>query len=237
MFSVLFVEDDADFCEEISEYLERYKISTTFTTDIISITRKLKEINPDLLILDQFIVGQDTLVAIPDIRKEYSGGIVVFTGNLNAVDRIVALECGADDFISKQCDPREFLARLRSVLRRVKAPALKSDQNATEAPSQRWVLDRVRGIVQAPNGEIVRMTSTEFAFLLYAETRAGSLMTRDQISQAIFRRVNSPTDRSVDNIRGRGYVFIGLNKVDGTNDADAHTDMDQDTEITSSRTP
>ena len=134
MFSVLFVEDDVDFSAELAEYLSRYCIVAHFMTRIEGLGEKLQEVRPDILVLDQFIVGRDTLLEIPKIRAHFGGGIVVFTGNLNAVDRIVGLECGADDFISKQCDSREFVARLRAVLRRVKSDEAPQTQAAAPQP-------------------------------------------------------------------------------------------------------
>ncbi len=247
MTTILFVEDDQDLCNEMSDYLNKYKIESHFTSDISDLPVQIKALNPDLLVLDQFIVGQDTLLIIPELRPIYHGGIVVFTGNLNLVDRIVALECGADDFISKGCDPREFVARLRSVLRRVGATSAAPQQIVHEAESVteeaetgRWIFDATRGSLQAPSGAIIRMTGTEFDFIHYAERRAGELMTREQISTDIFQRKYLSYDRAVDNmlsrirklldphlngdsafrsIRGRGYVFIGLNRNGNKKDA------------------
>ena len=242
MFSVLFVEDDVDFSAELAEYLSRYCIVAHFMTRIEGLGEKLQEVRPDILVLDQFIVGRDTLLEIPKIRAHFGGGIVVFTGNLNAVDRIVGLECGADDFISKQCDSREFVARLRAVLRRVKSDEAPQTQAAAPQPGgwaaaatngNRWIFDTTRATVCSPTGTILRLTGTEFDFLMFVEQHAGELLTRDEISKAIFRRSYSSFDRAVDNmlsrlrkilsphlngdsafrsVRGMGYIFAGLNR-------------------------
>ena len=237
MFTVLLIEDDLDFCAEISEYLSRYKIAVSVESDISDLQGKIRTLNPDLLVLDQFIVGQDTLQLIPAIREYYSGGIVVFTGNVSLVDRVVALESGADDFITKQSDPRELLARLRSVYRRVRGEDLRHPHEESHAPleedeSSLWKLDWARGEVRTPSGMSVRMTGTEFNFLMYSEERAGQLMSRAEISRDILHRSTTTSDRVIDNmvchvrklldphldgdhafrtVRGRGYVFIGLN--------------------------
>lgn len=252
MFSVLFVEDDVEFSMELAEYLSRYCIVSHFVTQIDGLADRLRESRPDILVLDQFVVGRDALLEIPKIRGGFSGGIVVFTGNLNAVDRIVGLECGADDFISKLCDPREFVARLRAVLRRVKSEEAETAALEPSAVSDvlgssgnRWTFDTTRGTVSSPEGVPLKLTGTEFDFLMFAEQHAGQLLTSDQISQAIFRRSYSPFDRAVVNmlsrlrkvlaphlngesafrsVRGVGYIFSSLNHPQGNvRDAEVRT--------------
>ncbi len=240
MCVVLFVEDEIEFYEETAEYLARYGITSHHLASIVGLKDKLATLRPDLLVLDQFIVGRDTLSEISEIRPIYHGGIVVFTGNLNEVDRIVALECGADDFISKQSSLREFVARLRSVLRRVKFVQFVGVEPEASSVSVSqpvvsgglWDFDSVRGTIRTPLGVVIKMTGTEFEFLRYMEAHAGQVLTRDQICKDIFHRKYSADDRAVDNmlsrirkllhphlsvenpfrsIRGSGYVFAGLN--------------------------
>lgn len=240
MLTALFIEDDSEFSSEISDYLLRYKIDVTVQPDITDLRDRISALKPDLLVLDQFVIGQDTSQLIPVIREYYSGGIVIFTGNLSLVDRVVALESGADDFISKQIDPREFLARLRSVHRRVNGDDQKRRLGSNDAEpvknhgGGRWRLDWLRAEVQAPDGATIRMTGTEFSFLTYAEDRAGKLLTRADITRDVFDRATTGSGRVIDNmvshirklldphlngdqafraVRGQGYVFIGLNNV------------------------
>jgi len=207
--SVLLVDDDDSFATEFSDYLGLHGLSTTRMESLEGIAERLKVIRPNLLILDQFLAGVDTLTMVGRMREQFSSGIVVLTGNEELQDRVVGLELGADDFISKTQSPREILARLRAVLRRVDLVRSTAVGEFTGVPTPAppdqspWKLDTLRREVRSPDGVPVPLTSTEFNLLAYLKAREGEPVSRDDLSMAILRRGFVPFDRSLDNLVGR----------------------------------
>jgi DNA-binding response OmpR family regulator len=194
---------------------------------------------PQLVVLDQFVGDQDSLTILAQLRKGYLGGVVVLTGNDEQVDRVIGLELGADDFVSKAQPAREILARLRAVLRRAMPPAELPVAPAVPArdakPAAAWTFDTRRRELLAPGGTAVSLTAMEFELLAYLHAREGTVVSRDELSEAILRRKFSPLDRSLDNlvariraalkpfegdrnaiksVRGAGYVFVGFDATD-----------------------
>ena len=95
------------------------------------------------MILDQFLEAVDSLATIQQLRQRFSGGLMILTGNTEPADRIVGLELGADDYVSKLTTPREILARVRSLLRRPRRPAEQAKPSPPPAADQ-WRLDKTR---------------------------------------------------------------------------------------------
>jgi DNA-binding response OmpR family regulator len=153
---------------------------------------------------------------------------MVLTGHPERADRAVAPEIGADDVISRSVGPREFLTRLRAVLRRAPPRAGRDNQLPQVSPGGRWRIDTRRLEVRAPDGTLLALTRTEFQALVVLMRKAGDLVTRDHVSLTVLGRRFWPLDRSVDNmvsrvrkalephlggqpsissVRGKGYVF------------------------------
>jgi len=237
MYTVCFVEDEKDFAAEVAEYLSRHGFTVDHRDNLRDAVAWIKHAQPDLVVLDQFIGSDDALSIIPTLREQqFQGGIVVLTNNVSSFDKVVALECGADDFVGKADDFRVVLARLRAVLRRYKVERLQKDDGVVANAGDRlgaWEIDPLRGVLKAPDGNVIRLTNAEFLTLQYLENHAGMLVTREEISKALNNRALSPFDRTVDNvlsrlrraletykgpvpdirpIRGKGYMFTGLNR-------------------------
>jgi DNA-binding response OmpR family regulator len=225
--TVLLVEDDASFAEELAEFLAAHGLKAVVLDSLVDLARRVQELQPDVLVLDQFVSGRDALPLLPELRGIFAGGIMVLTGNLDQTDRVVALEVGADDFIAKSVGPRELLARLRAVLRRAQLHA-GGGKPPQARPGGRWRIDTRRLEVHAPDGSLLPLTRTEFHALVVLMQKAGELLTRDHVSLTVLGRRFSPLDRSVDNmisrvrkalephlggqssissVRGKGYVF------------------------------
>jgi DNA-binding response OmpR family regulator len=233
MYSICLIEDNEDFTQETVEYLGNHGFDVSHHSSAQGMVEWVSGINPDLAVLDQFVDGADCVTMIPALRQHFASGIVVLTGNQSKIDRIVALECGADDFVDKAAGPRELLARLRAIIRRLH-PTTEGAGAGTEPSSHTdsgWSANRLMETLEAPNGRSVRLTGAEFATLMYLEDRAGQPVSRAELSESICRRPYSSSDRSVDNIvsrvrkaldscgvpapvirpvRGVGYVFSGL---------------------------
>ncbi len=161
MSTIVLVEDDAPFAEELVEFLTAHGLRTIWFPGMSGRIAEIVQLQPDLLVLDQLVAGHDWLTLLPELRRVYPGGVVVLTSNTDPVDRIVALETGADDFVAKSLGPRELLARLRAVLRRV-GPGVQP----APPPSARWVIDTRRHLLVAPDGTPMKLTSTEFEALV-----------------------------------------------------------------------
>lgn len=228
MAAVVLVEDDPPYAEELVEFLHRHGMKVVWFRSFGEMAANIRRLSPNLLVLDQFVAGQDAVMLLPDLRRGYGGGILLLTGNQDPTDRIVALETGADDFVAKSLGPRELIARMRAVLRRLGS---RSDMPVRQAQAGQWVIDGRRNKVQAPNGISIHLTNTELEMLIYLINNSGRLISRDELSAAVLRRGYLPEDRSVDNmlsrirvilrpyvrdghvirsVRGRGYLFTGL---------------------------
>jgi DNA-binding response OmpR family regulator len=242
MLPIVIVEDDDAFGEELSEFLGAHGFAVSWGRTLDVLYALIDAAKPELVILDQFVNGRDVLNDLHTIRRRFAGGLVILTGNPREVDRIIALEEGADDVILKSVSPREMLARLRAVERRTNRSNHAGEPPARAAGStSRWSIDAKWHLLRTPNGTLLQITNLECAALVYLDSRAGQLVTRDELSLKVLGRPFSPFDRSVDNllsrirrligpymnggdmiraVRGQGYVFAGLNTnrsaLDGT---------------------
>lgn len=186
---------------------------------------------PDALVIDQFVKCHDTLTMLQDIRSWYRGALVMFSANQDIIDCIVALEAGADDFVTKAAGSRVLLARLRSVLRRtrlVPQPMVVKSQASSQEPSQKWLINASAQEIRSSSGATIKLTHAEFHALLYLIDNADHVLSRDDLSLNLLHRPFRPFDRCVDNllsrirkaiqpyidgdsiirsIRGHGYVF------------------------------
>ena len=232
---LIVVEDDKDFVLELSDLLRRYGFDVQDVDRLADLPPALLAHSPSVVILDQFVSGQDLLAELPKVRAMFSGGILMLTGNTNATDRILGLEAGADDFVLKGSEPRELVARIRAVMRRsVSALGAPSPTPTDVAPVEsvgKWQLDRERRRLIAPDGELVPLTGMEFDVLLRLYDARGHLVSRDSLVREVLRRHVDCAGRSIENlisrirnkirphtddseciksIRGQGYVFVGF---------------------------
>lgn len=230
-FYVLLVEDDAAFAEELCAFLTSHGALCHWLPSLGDILAQVEQIAPDVVVLDQFIGGHDSLTILRALRGRFRGGVVMLTGNEDMTDRIVALECGADDFVAKSAGPHELHARLRAVLRRTSL--MKAAQEVTgggDGPSPlAWRIDKATGQLQAPGGAFVPLSKALLAAVSLLARNRGRIVTREALSQHLLGRSQSPGDRSVDNlisqlrrrletmlpgepvirsVRGQGYVFL-----------------------------
>ncbi|MBN8892439.1 MAG: hypothetical protein BGP12_14820 [Rhodospirillales bacterium 70-18] len=232
---VILLEDDDDFAVELCEYLGRHGFSAVQVRTVDALLRRLAQGRVEAVILDQFVAANDIIMSLADIRRAYAGGLVFLTGNEELADRVMGLEMGADDFISKLAPPREIVARLRSVIRR---SSERLQARAAGAREGGWVVDRQRRQLFQPGGAVVHLTAHEFELLAVLQAHLGAVVSRDALSEAVLRRPYTVLDRSVDNlvlrlrkqlaahgasddliksVRGAGYVFIGFPAGGGSN--------------------
>jgi len=202
---LLIVDDDARICR----MLQRYLVQECFTVDTApdgdSMWKMIEQTRPDLIILDVMLPGVDGLTLARELRARTSIGIIMLTGKSDSIDTIVGLEVGADDYVTKPFELRELLARIRSVLRRIKG--LQSSIDSTEESGREdgqklvfneWQMDLDARELVSPAGETATMTDHEFRLLAILVENSRQALSRDQILMKLSRRNWQPEDRSVD---------------------------------------
>lgn len=228
---ILVVDDEPDARVELDEYLtyNGYRVSTA---DGGAGMREIMESQPvDLVVLDLMMPGEDGLTLTDYLRKRSDIGIIILTAKPDSVDQIVGLELGADDYLSKPCDLRQLLARVRSVLRRRQAASDSANEAADNDALLTFegfsILTSKRQLRDAEGNEIP-LTTAEYDLLLAFLENAGRALTRDILLDITRSRELSPFDRSIDilvsrlrkkletdskrpevikTIRGVGYMF------------------------------
>jgi DNA-binding response OmpR family regulator len=229
---IVIVEDEPDLREAVAEYLGAagYDVATA---DSAAAARSLLETQSfHLAILDIAMPGEDGLSLGRWLRSKLRIGIIYATAAGTALDRIVGLELGADDYIVKPYELREVLARVRSVLRRVPQPvgpqAEKPSTDRRSVAFGPYLADLDGRLVTGANGVVIDMAKSEFDVLEVFLTRANRLLTRAAISEAIGFTEDPESSRAVDirimrlrkkieadpanpkflrTVRGEGYIF------------------------------
>ena len=193
--TIFVMEDDADIARLVRHHLEADGYGVRAFASAHHVLAEAERERPTLLLLDIMVPGGDGLELCRRIRKSshLAGTPVIFlTAKTGETDRVVGLELGADDYITKPFSPRELVARVRAVLRRFESPLPASvvKTGEIEIDSGAMVL-KVRG-------KLVPTTATEFRLLDYLARHAGRVFTRDQLLDAVWRDTAYVTPRSVD---------------------------------------
>lgn len=230
---ILIVDDDRSIREMLAVYLGEHGFRTLQAESGVAMRAILEKDPPDVVLLDLRLPGEDGLSLARFLRERYDVGIIMVTGSGEVVDRVVGLEIGADDYVSKPFDPRELLARVKSVLRRIQArpaapPAEGPAVNRRE-PVGRCTVDRGAHRLFDAQGNEVPITAMEFELLSLFMDNAGKVLSRDRILTLTKNREWEPFDRSVDiriarlrrkietdpenprtirTVRGAGYIFV-----------------------------
>jgi two-component system phosphate regulon response regulator OmpR len=199
--TVLIVDDDRSAREMLAEYLATHGYRALQAEDGTAMRAELEREPPDVVLLDLRLPGEDGLTLARYLRERYDVGIIMVTGAGAVVDRIVGLEVGADDYLAKPFDPRELLARLKSVLRRIQArpPAGAVPGAATRRVRfGRCQLDLAAHRLFDADGRDIAITSMEFDLLKVFTENPGKALSRDRILTLTHNREWEPFDRSID---------------------------------------
>ncbi|MBL8630768.1 MAG: response regulator transcription factor [Rhodospirillaceae bacterium] len=203
---ILVVEDDRFVRELVEIYLSAEGYRVTAVADGIEMRAAMARAPADLVIMDLKLPGEDGLTLTKYLREAHQIGIVILTTRNDAVDRVVGLDCGADDYITKPFDQRELLARIRSVLRRsanlqpaaTPAPKMMGQPCENGISFHGYRLDPINKELVAPTGERVDLTSNEYSLLEYLARNPGRIMSRDLLMDLVLKRSRDPLDRSID---------------------------------------
>jgi two-component system, OmpR family, phosphate regulon response regulator OmpR len=228
MQQLLMIEDDARLATMVGEYLRGNGFAFEHAMDGPTGLQALRSAPPDLVILDLMMPGIDGLEVCRRLRALPGDvariPVLMLTGKGDAMDRIIGLELGADDYLSKPFEPRELLARIRAILRRHGEGVANASRSMVFGS---LAIDRDARTVQVA-GRLAELTSYQFDLLVAMAERAGRVLTRDQIMEAVRGRELEAFDRSIDvhmgriraaieadpkeplrivTVRGVGYVF------------------------------
>jgi two-component system phosphate regulon response regulator OmpR len=219
---ILLIEDDQRLAEMVTSYLGAFGFSVTAAHSGGAAISLYRRENFDALILDLMLPDMDGLEVCRHVRADGRARILMLTARGDAMDRIIGLEMGADDYLAKPFEPRELLARLRSILRRAK------DDHTSEVLRFGRLDINVGAREVRLGGESRALTSFQFALLLGLARHAGRVMSREALMDIVKNERLEAFDRSIDvhisriravieddpknprriiTVRGAGYVF------------------------------
>lgn len=237
---ILVVEDDAEMRELVADYLVQAQFEVRTAADATSFYPLLRSWPADLVVLDLMLPGQDGLSICRHLRNTPQWqhlAVIMLTARSSAIDRVVGLELGADDYLGKPFEPVELLARIKAVLRRSR-PFESHNPHAQSADAlssayvlfEGWKLDTTTRQIIAPNGLVISLPSSDFRILKCLLGKPHRPVSRDELLAEAFGRDRVATDRSVDvcisrlrghlekdsktpkiirTVRHEGYVYSG----------------------------
>jgi two-component system OmpR family response regulator len=195
---LLLVDDERSLREPLAEYLARQGFVVDQAASAAEARTRLRDAPPDLVLLDIMMPGEDGLSLCRHLAESQAIPTILLTARGEATDRIVGLEIGADDYVTKPFEPRELVARIRSVLRR----ASKGAQPLAEEEDflfEGWRLDPLKRRLTDPEGAAVAISSVEFRLLLALLEHPRQVLDRDRLLDLVQGREAHLFDRAVDN--------------------------------------
>ncbi|HYH19282.1 MAG TPA: response regulator [Azospirillum sp.] len=229
---LLVVDDDREIRNLTSQFLTRHGYRVSTARDGAEMLKTLEAARVDLIVLDLMLPGEDGLSLCRRLRAGSATAaipIVMLTAMGEETDRIIGLEMGADDYLAKPFSPRELLARIKAVLRRVAAPqAVGGEAAAKVLRFEGWSLDVAKRELRSPDGVLVQLSAGEYDLLVAFVEHPQRVLTRDQLLDLARGRAAVPFDRSIDvqvsrlrrkiepdpadptlikTVRGGGYLF------------------------------
>ena len=233
---ILIIEDDTRLAELVSNYLKRQSYDVTVHSRGDTAEAAIKELKPDLVILDVMLPGKSGFDVCRDVRPFYNGAILIMTASEDDIDEIIGLELGADDYMSKPVEPRRLLAHIRALLRRKEGETAENNTPENQAnPALRTKLVFGNLVIDADNRAVliddkpVDFTTAEFDLLWLLASHAGQILSRDDILNALRGIEFDGLDRSIDarisrlrrrlgddlenprfikTVRAKGYLFL-----------------------------
>ncbi len=199
---ILIVEDDPVASATLAAYIskEGYKVSTANNGE--NMRDLFAKGDVDLILLDINLPDEDGFSLLREIRRQSEVGVIMVTGKSEDVDRIVALELGADDYVTKPFNTRELFARAKNLLRRtLSARLIKKDEPVKRFAG--WTLSIPRRTLTSPVGEDVRLTRFEFELLATLSNNPGRVLSRDSLIDHVSGRDRASSDRTIDVLIGR----------------------------------
>ncbi len=234
---ILVVDDDAEIRSLLSEYLQKNGYRVTAVADGKGMWAALDGgPRADIVVLDLMLPGDDGLTLCRNLRARSELPVIMLTARGEDTDRIVGLEMGADDYLAKPFNPRELLARIKSILRRARSlPENLQPDDVSRLRFAGWTLDVAARNLLSPEGVVVALSGTEYKLLRIFLAHPNRVLNRDQLIDLMLSRDASPFDRSIDvqvsrlrhrlgenpkepgiikTVRGEGYVLAAAVEAD-----------------------
>lgn len=226
---LLVVDDDAGVLDLLRRYFAGQGFTVSTAADGAGMHAMLARQPIDLVLLDLGLPGEDGLDLTRQLRRSWNGALIIVTGRGESVDRVVGLELGADDYVTKPFELRELLARVRSVLRRSVPAAVATGQSGeTTFHFAGYCLDPLGRALRNARGDAIALTTGEYELLRVFVEHPNRVLSRDDLMGHIHGRDASPFDRAIDvqiarlrrkiesdaanpelikSVRGVGYLF------------------------------
>jgi DNA-binding response OmpR family regulator len=208
---VLVVDDDPDIIALLVRYLASAGFEVFSAANGAELRIHIENSAPDVILLDLGLPDEDGLALLRYLQGAWGGPVIVVSGRGEPVERVVGLELGADDFVSKPFDLRELLARIRSVMRRTAKPAQVSQASPKGFEFGGFRLDLNSRRLTDSAGQDIALTNGDFQLLCALLDRPQQVLTRDQLMDILHKREAGPFDRSIDMGVGRLRRKIELN--------------------------
>jgi DNA-binding response OmpR family regulator len=228
--SILLVEDDLRLAELVSRYLESQGFGMTIVNRGDQAVEVVQRDNPDLVILDIGLPGEDGFMICRRLRPAYTNPILILTARDNDIDHVLGLELGADDYVIKPVEPRVLLARIGVLLRRSRpsAPAAPQATPVKTLSFGQLTINTVSRSIKL-NGRPVTVSRNEFDLLVHLASHAGEIQSREMLFKELYKRDYDGVDRMLDirisrlrrkldddadnperikTIWGQGYLFV-----------------------------
>ncbi|MDQ0036860.1 two-component system OmpR family response regulator [Variovorax boronicumulans] len=227
------LDDEVDITLLLANYLQGHGFRVTQIHNGGALMALMASDPADLVLLDLGLPGEDGFSIARRMRESWRCGLVIVTGRGDAVDKVVGLEVGADDYVTKPFDLRELVARVKAVLRRLTPEASAAPAPAATSTDKLrfagWQLDTAARSLRNPQGEDVTLTGGEFDLLQAFARHSGRVLSRDFLLEQTRGREAGPFDRTIDvqvgrlrkkievdaddpqlikSVRGAGYILI-----------------------------
>ncbi len=196
---LLLVDDEASLREPLADYLSRQGFAVRQAGDAAKARSVLLEDTPDLVLLDIMMPGEDGISLCRHLVETRGLPVIFLTARGEATDRIVGLEIGADDYVVKPFEPRELVARIRSVLRRASKGGAPDNSTDAHYEFDGWQLDPLKRRLTDPEGTVVPISTAEFRLLVALLDHPNQVMDRDRLLDMVQGREAHLFDRAVDN--------------------------------------
>lgn len=217
--SLLIVDDDAEITALLSDYLAGFHFTVHVAHDGAQMRSQLHKYGVDLVVMDIMLPGTDGFALAREIREHSQVPVIMLSARCESVDRIIGLESGADDYLSKPFSPRELVARIHTVLRRTgPRAALQPGPDVSDVVCfDGWELHREDRCLRAPSGLVVALSNAEFRLLTTFLQTPRRLLDRDQLMERARGRSMEAFERSIDLLVSR--LRHKLSDGDASNDA------------------
>jgi len=229
------VDDETEITQVVANYLQGHGYRVSQLHHGAELLQLMVADPPLLVLLDLGLGDEDGLAIARKLREHHHCGLVIVTGRSDSVDKIVGLEVGADDYVTKPFELRELLARIKAVLRRLEPVAAATEVSVPPSVPRSmrrfagWTLDTAARVLTSPERREVALTTGEFELLNTFASHPGRVLSRDFLLEATRRRESGPFDRTIDvqvgrlrrkieadpenpqiikSVRGAGYLFV-----------------------------